>query len=169
LSFFSATALPFLVVHLLQRQANLSNAARFHSDFCKQNETDRGRLLRLRSPQTKKGAERYTYGPDYALQVVTDENGLASTAAALGYDPDLASATWNTQPATPVLPPATNPYDDFPAATGDYAVLGPAIYFRGVATDWTQVFSSQPQVIADIGSRRRGSTRSRWSMRGPIS
>src|SRR5205085_1846767 len=79
--------------------------------------------------------QRYAYAADYALQVVVD--GGISNAAVLGYDPNVDAASWTAQPGTAQLPTWVNQYDNFPAATDDYAVVGPTLYYRGTTTNWT--------------------------------
>lgn len=93
----------------------------------------------------------YAYGVDYAVQVLS----ISGTAQALavGYDPD--AGAWNAEPASVSLPSQLYPYDNFPFAAADFAALGPSVYFRGTATDWTTVFSSA-QPIADLGALSSG-------------
>lgn len=110
--------------------------------------------LAVKNPQLG-STQRYSYGPDYALQVTTNSQGYGISAAVLGFDPDADSSAWATAPATPSLPPAQKPYDNWPAGgNADYAVLGPYLYFRGTATDWTTVPShTTPTNIASLAGQ----------------
>ena len=92
--------------------------------------------------------QRYAYGPDYALQVLTNPVGIADRAQALAYDPD-APGAWTAAPATIELPYPQLRTDDFPYAGADYALLGPELYFRGTATDWTTVLGADASATID--------------------
>jgi large repetitive protein len=94
--------------------------------------------------------QRYAYGPDYALQIVVDGNGVAAPAArVLGFDPNTDSATWTTPAVTPQqrLPVSTSntKTSNWPS-TGeeDYFTLGQYLYFRGNATNWQIVVAASP-------------------------
>ena len=89
--------------------------------------------------------QRYAYGTDYALQVVTSPNGTPVQATVLGFDPTFGSSEWNASPYTWTLTDAQNTWDDYPSATDDYAAVGANVFFRGTAADWTGVFSSPAQ------------------------
>src|SRR5262249_250395 len=102
-------------------------------------------------PQSR-STQWYAYGPDYALQVVTNSQGYGASANVLGFDPDADSSAWTTTPAPPQLPPYQYPYYTCPSgANAAYPLLGPNLYFRGTATDWTTVAShSKPTNIETL-------------------
>ncbi|MCU0756396.1 MAG: hypothetical protein MUE46_14940 [Xanthomonadales bacterium] len=97
---------------------------------------------------------RYAFGPDYAVQIIVPTTGVgAAEARVLGFDPTRDRASWTATPVIPAdpLPPQSSPMDNWPSAGGaDYAVLGPWLYFRGVANDWGQV-AAQP-ALADLAA-----------------
>ena len=109
--------------------------------------------LMVSSPRAG-ATQRYAYGPDYALQVLADGSGLGNDAAVVGFDPDAVTSSWDTAPAQPALPFPSTAYDNWPSAGGaDYALLGPNLYYRGSATDWTAVVTStQPTDISALVS-----------------
>jgi large repetitive protein len=107
--------------------------------------------LAVQHPESR-STQWYAYGPDYALQVVTNSQGYGASANVLGFDPNVDSSAWTTTPASPPLPVYQYPYDNWPSGGNpDYALLGPDLYFRGTATDWTTVASqSTPTNIATL-------------------
>ncbi|WP_342379848.1 RHS repeat-associated core domain-containing protein [Myxococcus stipitatus] len=89
--------------------------------------------------------QRYAFGPDYALQVIAPTTGVgAAVAQVMAYDP---TTGWKPAP-TPLgqpLPPQDTPADNWPTSGGaDWAVVGPYVYFRGTASDWSTVISAPP-------------------------
>jgi large repetitive protein len=99
-------------------------------------------------------SQTYAYAADYALQVVMDQGD--ANAAVLGYDPETDPSVWTAKPGTNPLPSEINPYDNFPAATDDYAVVGPTIYYRGTATNWTPLLNNPQQAIANLATLSPG-------------
>lgn len=100
-------------------------------------------------------SQRYAYAADYALQVVVNQG--TANAAILGYDPNADSASWTAQqPGAAALPTSINTYDNFPAATEDYAVVGQTVYYRGTTTNWTQLFSGAQEAIANLAKLSPG-------------
>ncbi|PRQ09707.1 RHS repeat-associated core domain-containing protein [Enhygromyxa salina] len=92
-------------------------------------------------------AQRYAYGTDHAIQVIDPLDGAgAPTASVVAYDPTRENP-W----VGPTNIGATLPSDraNYPSvAGGDWAVIGPFVYCRGTATDWTDVFAGSP--LADL-------------------
>ncbi|HEX5749729.1 MAG TPA: RHS repeat-associated core domain-containing protein [Archangium sp.] len=98
--------------------------------------------------------QRYAYGPDYALQIVADGNGVGAPAAkVLSFDPDTDTQGWTRAPVTPAqslpVPPQNSKTANWPSAGAeDYCVLGQFLYFRGSATHWDGVMAGSP--TADV-------------------
>ncbi len=108
-------------------------------------------------------AQQFAYGPDYAVAVVTDTTGVASPVAfALGFDPNADCAAWDTQAASPTaslpLPAAAGSLASFPSGGAtDYLTLGNLLYYRGTATDWTNVVSlATPTDLAALYQQATG-------------
>lgn len=95
--------------------------------------------------------QRFAYGQDVAIRVLTDGDGQGEvTAALVSYDPDTDTSGWHAAAATTPAAPLRNP--DFHASTAnypsmggsDYLVIGPWLYFRDHSSDWGQVVGQAP-------------------------
>ena len=96
--------------------------------------------------------QRYAFGPDYALQIVAPTTGTgAAEGKVLAFDPATDSTAWASAPVTPKqpLPPQVDLTRNWPTSGGgDWAVMGPHLYFRGVADDWGAVVAED--ALADL-------------------
>ncbi|HXH14372.1 MAG TPA: RHS repeat-associated core domain-containing protein, partial [Alphaproteobacteria bacterium] len=158
---FATTWIPTIVNNAMV--AVSAHVLRFNGQAWLENST-----LYLANPPS--GAQqRYAYGPDYALQIVVDGNGVAPpTAKVLGFDPNTDSAGWSQG--------ATTPAQQLPIFTGytatanwpssgqaDYLTLGQYLYFRGTATTWQQVVALSPTAdLQALVNQALGSSDSRY-------
>jgi RHS repeat-associated protein len=98
--------------------------------------------------------QRYAYGPDYAVQIVVDDNGVGAPAAAvLAFDPDHDSTAWSRGAVVPAQalanPSSHQSTANWPSAGGgDYLTLGQYLYFRGTSSCWGDVVARAP--LADL-------------------
>lgn len=91
--------------------------------------------------------QRFAYGPDVAVRVTAPSRGTgAAQAVVVAYDPG-ASPAWRGPAAiSETLPNQSRVSDNWPSAGGDWLIVGPYLWSRGAATDWTQRVSQPASV-----------------------
>lgn len=92
--------------------------------------------------------QRFAYGPDYVLKVVTGI-GVPATVQVLSFDPNDDCAGWTRKPVTPAQalpsPQGAAAAANWPSSgQEDWFTLGQYLYFRGSATNWDEVLAQPP-------------------------
>lgn len=107
-------------------------------------------------------AVRYAYGSSYAIRMVVPTAGVGAPAALVqAFDPTQANPWVGPTSIAQTLPGQTTSADNFPSAGGDdWAVIGPYLYYRGTATSWASVVSTDASanlddVVSATGSGNR--------------
>ena len=97
--------------------------------------------LALRSPVTNDTAFWFAYGSDLVLKVENSPTHVR--AEALAFDPNTQTTAWSTEPHVlhQGVPTAHRLHRYRPTAGGMYATYDGSIYYRGTASDWTDVFT----------------------------
>ena len=95
------------------------------------------------------GQQRYAYGPDYGTLILVG-NG-SPQAQLIGYDANSAASDWTGTPA-PIsgltVPPSNQSTANWASGGNpDYVSVGTLLFFRGVATNWSNAVE---QSIGDI-------------------
>ncbi|MDQ0468507.1 RHS repeat domain-containing protein [Labrys wisconsinensis] len=94
--------------------------------------------------------QRYAYGSDVAVQILSAGNGQGAVSArVLGYDANSDVAGWREIAAVAPAAPLRNPEfqaatANYPSSGGDYLLIGSWLYYRGSATDWSEVVAAPP-------------------------
>ncbi|WP_193727860.1 RHS repeat domain-containing protein [Paraburkholderia franconis] len=95
------------------------------------------------------GEQRYAYGPDYGT-LIRVGNG-APKAQLVGYDANSSAPVWTDTPTEITgltVPPANQATANWASGGNpDYLTVGNQLFFRGVATNWSQ---SVTQGIANV-------------------